>query len=149
MNELVQSKHFTSIVIDLTSEKDKETLLNLRTIKLFNYNCMITPYENRTQVYQCNKCSMFSHALNSCTMPRCLLCGAKDHSTEDHLTDANLRCINCKGNHASSHKECNTHHIRLGLKPIPHKAEGQHRKTPTNHNHNQPPKPNSRKKGKG
>ena len=68
-DELVQSKQFTSIVIDLTSEKDRETLLNLKTIKLFNFNCMVTPYKNRAQVYQCNKCGMFSHASNSCTMP--------------------------------------------------------------------------------
>src|SRR5258708_2150874 len=42
-NELIQSKQFTSIVIDLTSEKDKDTLLNLRSVKLFNFNCTVTP----------------------------------------------------------------------------------------------------------
>ncbi len=68
-NELIQSKQFTSIVIDLTSEKDKDTLLNLRSVKLFNFNCTVTPYKNRVQVYQCNKCGMFSHASNSCTTP--------------------------------------------------------------------------------
>ena len=107
-DKLVQSKHFTSIVIDLTSVQDRETLLNLKTVKLFNFNCTITPYENRTQVYQCNKCGMFSHALNSCTTPQCLLCRAKDHTTEEHQTNTPLQCVNCKGNHASSHKECNT-----------------------------------------
>ncbi len=66
---LIQSKQFASIVIDLTSEKDKHTLLNLRTVKLFNFNCTVTPYKNRTQVYQCNKCGMFTHTSNSCTTP--------------------------------------------------------------------------------
>src|SRR5258708_26918910 len=110
-DELIQSKQFASIIIDLTSEKDKHTLLNLRTVKLFNFNCTVTPYENRTQVYQCNKCEMFSHTSNSCTAPCCLSCGAKDHLTEDHPTDSPLRCINCKGNYASSHKQCNMHSI--------------------------------------
>ncbi len=68
-DKLIQSKQFASIVVDLTSKKDKHTLLNLRTVKLFNFNCTVTSYENRTQVYQCNKCEMFSHASNSCTTP--------------------------------------------------------------------------------
>ena len=69
--------------------------------------------------------------------------------TEDHLTNTPLRCINCKGNHASSHKECNTCRIRLGLKPIPHKTEGTHKKNTTNHSQNQPPKLNHKRKEKG
>ncbi len=62
-DELVQSKQFASIIVDLTSERDRDTLLNLKSVKLFNFNCTVTPYENRIQVFQCNKCGMFSHAL--------------------------------------------------------------------------------------
>src|SRR5258708_26032414 len=145
-NKLIQSKQFASIVIDLTSEKDKHTLLNLRTVKLFNFNCTVTPYENRIQVYQCNNCGMFSHTSNSCTTPWCRLCGSKDHSTDNHPTDAPLHCINCKGNHDSSHKECNTQRIRLGLKPIPHKNIDTNKKAQNNPDKNQPPRPNQRRK---
>src|SRR5258708_2164867 len=100
-DELVQSKQYASIVVDLTSERDRDTLLNLRTVKVFNSNCSITPYENRTQVNQCNKCGMFSHASNSCTTPRFLLCGSKEHPTDEHPTDDSPQCLNCQGNHAS------------------------------------------------
>src|SRR5260370_35974012 len=85
--ELIHSKQFTSIVLNLTCEKDKDMLLKLKYIKLFNFNCTITPYKNRLQIYQCGKCRMFSHATNSCTTPQCLSCGMKDHSTDDHPTD--------------------------------------------------------------
>src|SRR5258707_4507120 len=49
-DELVQSKHFMSIVIDLTSVQDRETLLNLKTIKVFYFNCTITAYNDKTRV---------------------------------------------------------------------------------------------------
>src|SRR5258706_7634112 len=148
-DKLVQTKQFASVVIDLTSERDRDTLLNLKTVKLFNFNCTVTPYENRIQVFQCNKCSMFSHASNSCTTLRCLQCRAKDHSTDEHTDDTPLRCVNCKDNHASTHKECNTCHIRLGLKPIPHKNKGTQKKNQPNSNKDQHPRPNQRRKEKG
>ena len=138
LDELIQSKQFVSIVINLTSRKDRNTLLNLRLVKLFNFNCTVTPYENRTQVYQCNKCGMFSHASNSCTTPCCRSCRSKDHTTDDHPPDLPTQCVNCKGNHDSWFKECNTCRIRLGLKPIPHKNMDTHKKSQNNSAKDQP-----------
>src|SRR5258708_38712192 len=64
------------------------------------------------------------------TTPQCRSCRSKDHPTKDHLTDTPLWCINCKGNHNSLHKECNTHRIRLGLKPIPNKNADTSKENP-------------------
>ena len=136
-DELIQSKQFASIIIDLTSEKDRDTLLNLRGVKLFNFNCTITPYENRTQVYQCNKCGMYSHVSNSCTSLQCMACGSKEHPTKEHPSDTPLRCINCKGNHNSSHRECNTQRVRMGLKPVPCKNSDTPKKPQHNYNKDQ------------
>ena len=142
-------QQFASIVIDLTSKRDRDALLNLKIVKLFNFNCTVTPYENRIQVYQCNKCGMFSHASNSCTTPCCLLCGSKDHQTDEHPDDLPQWCVNCKGNHTSSHKECNTQCIRLGLKPIPHKNETAHKKNQPGTKKDQPPRTSQKRKEKG
>ncbi len=92
---------------------------------------------------------MFSHATNSCTTPQCLLCGSKDHHSGDHPEDTPECCVNCKGNHASSHKECNTCHIRLRLKPIPHKSENTQKKNQLNHKKDLPTRPNQKRKEKG
>ncbi len=148
-DELIQSKQFASIIINLTSEKDRDTLLNLRGVKLFNFNCTITPYKNRTQVYQCNKCGMFSHTSNSCTTPCCLSCGSKDHPTEEHPSDAPPQCVNCKGNHNSSYRECNTCRVRMGLKLVPHKNADTPKKPQNNSNKDHSPRSNQRSKEKG
>src|SRR5260370_19869646 len=62
---------------------------------------------------------MFSHRTSSCRQPRCITCSSKTHNTEDHPANEKPRCVNCKGDHPSDHKACNTRQIRLGLKPIP------------------------------
>ena len=92
---------------------------------------------------------MFSHSSNSCTTPQCRSCRSKDHPTEDHLTDTPLWCVNCKGNHDSLHKECNTHRIRLGLKPIPNKNMDTNKRTQNNSSKDPHPGLNQRGKEKG
>ena len=73
----------------------------------------------RPQVFQCTKCGMFSHQMLSCRQPQCTTCSSKSHNTDDHPPNEKPKCINCKGEHPSNHKACNTRWIRLGLKPIP------------------------------
>src|SRR5258708_30581962 len=80
---------------------------------------------------------MYSHCTASCKQPRCLLCGAKTHDTEDHTHREKQNCVNCRGEHPSNHKECNACRNCLGLKPIPSNKE----KLQTN-------KPRPRYKGK-
>src|SRR5260370_13779589 len=36
---------------------------------------------------------------------------------DDHPADKKPKCANCKGDHPSNHKACNTRWIRMGLKP--------------------------------
>src|SRR5258707_4133906 len=67
--DTLQAKNFTSIVIDLTNKQDRDILLNTTQLKLFNHDCTITPYEERPQVFQCTKCSMYSHQTSSCRQP--------------------------------------------------------------------------------
>ncbi len=43
--EYICTKNFTSIVIDLANNEDRDTLLSLKRIKLFNASCTISPYE--------------------------------------------------------------------------------------------------------
>ena len=118
-DETICTKEFASIVIDLTNKQDRDNLLETAQLKLFNHNCTITLYEERPQLFQCSKCRMYLHWTSSCRQPRCTLCSSKSHDTEDHPPDDKLKCINCKGEHPSNHKACNTRRIRLGLKPIP------------------------------
>ena len=118
-DETIWAKDFASIVIDLTNKTDRDTLLNIRRTKLFNYSCTITPYEDRPQTFQCSKCSMFSHRTASCNQPRCLTCGSKTHDSDNNPPEEKPNCVNCKKEHPSTHKECNTHGNHMGLKPIP------------------------------
>src|SRR5258705_8073185 len=106
--ETIHAKEFTSIVIDLTNKQDRDNLLETARLKLFNLNCTITPYEERPQLFQCSKCGMFLHWTSSCRQPRCTLCSSKSHDMEDHPPNEKLKCINCKGEHPSNHKACNT-----------------------------------------
>ena len=85
LEEYIHAKNFASIVIDLANDEDRNTLLSLKRIQLFNANCTISPYEERTQVFQCNKCRMFSHHMVSCRQPRCLICTSKCQSTTLHI----------------------------------------------------------------
>ena len=109
--ETICAKEFTSIMIDLTNKQDRDNLLKTAWLKLFNINCTITPYEERLQVFQCTKCSMYSHWMSSCRQPRCMLCSSKTHNTDEHPSEEKLKCINCKGDHPSNHKLCNTRRI--------------------------------------
>src|SRR6266436_1309164 len=49
--ETICTKNFASIVIDLTNKQDRDTLLDIACLKLFNYDCTITSYEERPQVF--------------------------------------------------------------------------------------------------
>ena len=118
-DEYIRAKQYASIVIDLANEEDRDTLLSLKRITLFNANCTVTPYEERAQAYQCSKCGMFSHCTASCRQPRCLTCALKDHLTDDHPPEEKPNCVNCKSEHTSGHKECNARRNCLGMKPIP------------------------------
>src|SRR5258707_12402849 len=118
-DKTICTKNFASIVVDMTNKHDRDILLDISHTQLFNYNCTITPYEDRPQVFQCSKCGMYSHHIASCKQPRCLLCRSKMHNKEDHPQEEKHNCVNCKGEHPSNHKECNARRNHLGLKPIP------------------------------
>ncbi len=107
-DETIRAKDFASIVINLTNKQDRDILLEIAHIKLFNYNCTITPYEERPQVFQCTKCGMYSHCTSSCKQPRCMVCSSKEHDMEEHPPSEGPKCINCKQDHPSDHKACNT-----------------------------------------
>ncbi|KAF8342288.1 uncharacterized protein EI90DRAFT_3032776, partial [Cantharellus anzutake] len=54
-DETICTKNFVSIIIDLSNKKDRDTLLSLKTVYLFNTKCSITPYEDRIQIHACSK----------------------------------------------------------------------------------------------
>src|SRR5260221_6564329 len=128
--EYIHAKNFTSVVIDLANDKDRNTLLSLKRIQLFNTNCTISPYEERTQVFQCTKCGMFSHHTVSCRQPRCIICTSKEHSMDEHPNENKPNCINCRGDHPSNTKDCNARHNCLGMKPIPVPKNSQNQNKP-------------------
>jgi hypothetical protein len=113
--ETICAKNFASIVIDLANKADRDAMLSLKSVYLFNYRCTITPYVDRPQIYACSKCGMLSHRTETCCQPRCLKCGAKDHTMNDHPENTSLKCVNCKEQHASSFKECKARRSRMGL----------------------------------
>src|SRR5260370_7301378 len=69
---------------------------------------------------------MYSHHTTSCKQPRCMVCSLKEHDMEEHPPSKGPKCINCKQDHPTNHKACNTRHIQLGLKPIPNPHEKPH-----------------------
>jgi hypothetical protein len=105
-DETICTKNFASIVIDLSNIKDRDMLLSLKMVYLFNMKCMITPYEDQIQIHMCSKCGMLSHCTAICNQPCCLKCSAKDHKTEAHPAESEPQCINCKGKHKCAHKDC-------------------------------------------
>src|SRR5260370_15682642 len=48
-----------------------------------------------------------------------MICSSKSHDTDEHPASEEPKCVNCKGDHPSDYKACNTRCICLGLKPIP------------------------------
>ena len=60
-DETIHAKNFASTVVDLTNKQDRDILLGIRQAQLFNYNCTISLYEDRPQIFQCSKCGMFLH----------------------------------------------------------------------------------------
>ena len=64
-----------------------------------------------------------------------MVCSDKAHDTDEHPASQEPKCVNCKGEHPSNYKACNTRHIRMGLKPIPS-------------THEKPQQPKSKSKGK-
>src|SRR5258707_12498902 len=115
----------------MTNKHNRDILLDIGQTQLFNYNCTITPYKDRPQVFQCSKCGMYSHHTASCKQPRCLLCGLKNHNTDNHPQEEKHNCVNCKGEHLSNHKECNACRNCLGLKPIPASKEKSQNNKPS------------------
>ena len=63
-DKTIHTKNFALIVIDMTNKNDRDLLLGIGRAQLFNYNCTITPYKDRPQVFQCSKCGMFSHHMS-------------------------------------------------------------------------------------
>ncbi len=147
-DDYIHAKNFASIVIDLANDEDRDTLLNLKTIKLFNTNCTTSPYEERAQVFQCSKCGMFSHRTASCRQPRCNTCASKDHNMDEHPAEEKPKCVNCKGDHPSNYKECNARRNHLGMKPIPVKSNpNQNRPRPKGKNRTDLQPPPAQKEG--
>ena len=75
---------------------------------------------------------MFSHRTDSCNQPRCMTCGSKTHNTDEHPPEIEPNCVNCKGSHPCTHKECNARRNRMGLKPIP-TNKNREKSTKSNH----------------
>ena len=55
---------------------------------------------------QCYKCHEFGHRATFCKRKeKCGKCASEDHTT-GNCTSAELKCVNCKGNHEAWHLEC-------------------------------------------
>ena len=67
---------------------------------------MVDPYIAQPKV--CFSCFRFGHVANQCKNPRCRFCGSSPHE-EGHLcpqTNGPHTCLNCKGPHLISDKNC-------------------------------------------
>ena len=55
---------------------------------------------------RCFKCQRYGHGTSSCRSEvHCAKCGESSHDTSECNATA-LHCLNCKGNHAASSKDC-------------------------------------------
>lgn len=94
------------------------TLTQLKSITgVLGYRVNFSKYHKGSQPTQCYNCQRFSHASANCWLdPRCMRCGGPHKSSECTLVDettkkvpdAQVKCINCKGNHTSNSKVCPT-----------------------------------------
>src|SRR5260370_32918904 len=82
-DDTICAKNSASIIIDLTNKLDRDTLLEIAHIKLFNFNFMITLCKEQPQVFQCTNCTM--------------ICSSKTHNTDNHPPKESPKCVNCKG----------------------------------------------------
>lgn len=76
-----------------------------REISLYHVKTKVSPYVKKT--VQCLKCFRFGHIAKYCRgKPRCPSCGDEDHPNIACQVNT-PRCLNCKGPHKSTYKECN------------------------------------------
>ena len=85
---------------------------------LLYYRIRVEPYKSR-DIIQCYKCQRFNHTEKTChANPRCVKC-AGEHITRQctrTLTDVNLKCANCKGNHTANFRGCPIYLQAKGIK---------------------------------
>ena len=77
-------------------------------IDLFHMRIKVDPYI--TQPKLCFSCFRFGHVANQCKNPRCRFCGSSPHEKEQVCPQINgpHTCLNCKGPHLVSDKNCPT-----------------------------------------
>lgn len=89
-------------------EKGSTTLQELKAIRaVFN---VIVSWERYRPVHrdvtQCSNCQGFGHGGRNCRMKtRCAKCG-ESHLTSECMEEANVKCINCNGEHSSTDRKC-------------------------------------------
>lgn len=76
-------------------------------VYLFHTRVKVEPYIGK--LIQCYKCFRFHHLSLQCSLkaPICCNCGNSQHTSEAcTIEEEQYKCINCKGNHRATHKDC-------------------------------------------
>ena len=98
------SGQHASVVVKVATKEDAEKLLRSDSVTLGGGGIMVSPFEERRTPVACFRCRRFGHRARDCTRPEaCDICGQEGHLQCEAV---NLCCVNCRGPHRASHREC-------------------------------------------
>ena len=90
-----------------------EDILSQEQVLIGRSFCPIRKYKPKPYVVQCYNCNKFDHTARWCTSKKkvCPICSQSGHDEDGCLifTEKDVvqyKCTNCKGNHASTSKQC-------------------------------------------
>jgi len=101
---------------------NKTDVAHIKTYRLFfrGDHCYIRDYIKMKRMNRCLNCHELMHPTHSCSCkPRCIHCTSTEHMSAEHpkhkckecekdmeCPHNNLKCANCKGNHAANNPGC-------------------------------------------
>ena len=112
-----QVKQAGSVAIAFATQQEAERAIWNR-LYIAGISSRVTKFYNVAQTTQCDKCQAFGHVESYCRRnAACRLCGAHDHSTQQHYCSvckskgvhcSHLapKCANCEGDHTANTKTC-------------------------------------------
>ena len=109
---------FSSIVFTVENEEKRQEILRQKEILIAGTATKVVKYLEVSPTTQCTSCQKFGYIGDRCSTRACRFCTAaylsKDHSCFTYITTGKPckhttpLCINCKENHFTNSKDCET-----------------------------------------
>lgn len=114
---LPQDQRYASIVFEVESEDERQRLLAQKQLSIAGRSAYLTKYQDISAKTQCQGCFKLGHNKEMCKSLGCKLC-AGSHFSKDHPSCKECKttgrlcqhqkpyCINCKGEHIATSRQC-------------------------------------------